>query len=88
MPAQKVIIDTDPVGWTPPPPWKSAGFANRFQGIDDILSLLLLLSAKPEEIELELISLCQGNVEVDLCVLSTGRCGLSICRILYEANLM
>lgn len=66
MPAQKVIIDTDPVSLAPPR--NSATSANRFQGIDDILSLLLLLSAKAEKVELELISLCQGNVEVDLCV--------------------
>jgi inosine-uridine nucleoside N-ribohydrolase len=34
------------------------------QGIDDILALLLTLSAQPEEAELLLISLTFGNIEV------------------------
>jgi inosine-uridine nucleoside N-ribohydrolase len=33
-------------------------------GIDDILALLLTLSAQPEEAELLLISLTFGNIEV------------------------
>lgn len=34
------------------------------QGIDDILPLLLALSAQSEEVELLLISLTFGNIEV------------------------
>ncbi|PLB35461.1 putative nucleoside hydrolase [Aspergillus candidus] len=37
-------------------------------GIDDILGLLLALSAKPEEVEIELISLTFGNIEVRSCL--------------------
>ncbi|PWY77336.1 nucleoside hydrolase [Aspergillus heteromorphus CBS 117.55] len=37
-------------------------------GIDDILALLLALSAKPEEVEILLISLTFGNIEVKSCL--------------------
>lgn len=37
-------------------------------GVDDILALLLALSAKPEELEILLISVTYGNVEVDSCL--------------------
>ncbi|KAI9923488.1 hypothetical protein ASPWEDRAFT_40527 [Aspergillus wentii DTO 134E9] len=37
-------------------------------GIDDILALLLALSAKPEEVEVLLISLTFGNIEVRSCL--------------------
>ncbi|KAJ5127053.1 hypothetical protein N7448_007832 [Penicillium atrosanguineum] len=37
-------------------------------GIDDILALLLALSAKPEEVELLLVSLTFGNIEVKNCL--------------------
>ncbi|KAJ5359090.1 uncharacterized protein N7496_011503 [Penicillium cataractarum] len=37
-------------------------------GIDDILALLLALSAQPEEVELLLISLTFGNIEVKSCL--------------------
>ncbi|KAL4894100.1 inosine-uridine preferring nucleoside hydrolase [Aspergillus ambiguus] len=37
-------------------------------GIDDILGLLLALSAKPEEVEVLLISLTFGNIEVRSCL--------------------
>ncbi|KAJ5204506.1 uncharacterized protein N7498_005385 [Penicillium cinerascens] len=37
-------------------------------GIDDILALLLALSSKPEEVELLLISLTFGNIEVKNCL--------------------
>jgi inosine-uridine nucleoside N-ribohydrolase len=36
-----------------------------YQGIDDILALLLALSSKPEELEVLLISLTFGNIEVN-----------------------
>ena len=34
------------------------------QGIDDVLALLLALSASPEDLEILLISVTYGNVEV------------------------
>jgi len=34
------------------------------QGIDDILAILLALSAKGEDVEVALISLTFGNIEV------------------------
>ncbi|OOG00940.1 hypothetical protein ASPCADRAFT_202781 [Aspergillus carbonarius ITEM 5010] len=37
-------------------------------GIDDILAILLALSAKPEEVEILLISLTFGNIEVKSCL--------------------
>ncbi|KAJ5752914.1 Inosine/uridine-preferring nucleoside hydrolase [Penicillium odoratum] len=37
-------------------------------GIDDILALLLALSAKPEDVEVLLISLTFGNIEVKSCL--------------------
>ncbi|ODM16876.1 hypothetical protein SI65_07841 [Aspergillus cristatus] len=37
-------------------------------GIDDILALLLALSAKKEEVEIQLISLTFGNIEVRSCL--------------------
>ncbi|PYI19383.1 nucleoside hydrolase [Aspergillus japonicus CBS 114.51] len=37
-------------------------------GIDDILALLLALSAKPEEVEVLLVSLTFGNIEVRSCL--------------------
>ncbi|KAE8145540.1 inosine-uridine preferring nucleoside hydrolase [Aspergillus avenaceus] len=37
-------------------------------GIDDILAILLALSAKPEELEVLLISLTFGNIEVRSCL--------------------
>lgn len=35
------------------------------QGIDDVLALLLALFATPEEVEVLLISLTFGNIEVE-----------------------
>ncbi|KAJ5950626.1 Inosine/uridine-preferring nucleoside hydrolase [Penicillium vulpinum] len=37
-------------------------------GIDDVLALLLALSATPEEVEVLLISLTFGNIEVESCL--------------------
>lgn len=37
---------------------------NRLEGIDDVLAVLLALSARPEELELLLISVSYGNVGV------------------------
>lgn len=35
------------------------------QGIDDILAMLLALSASPEDVEIILISLTFGNIDVE-----------------------
>jgi inosine-uridine nucleoside N-ribohydrolase len=40
-------------------------------GVDDVLAMLLALAAKPEEIEVLLLSVTYGNVEVQRYVLST-----------------
>ncbi|KAF2428693.1 nucleoside hydrolase [Tothia fuscella] len=37
-------------------------------GVDDILAILLALSADPEELQVELISVTYGNVEVEKCL--------------------
>ena len=37
-------------------------------GCDDVLAMLLALAAKPEEIEILLLSITYGNVEVDKCL--------------------
>ncbi|KAL2387899.1 hypothetical protein RJ035_003841 [Blastomyces gilchristii] len=58
MPPSKVVIDTDPVR-----PEPSAAF-----GVDDILALLLALSSRSEEIEVKLISLTFGNIDVRSCL--------------------
>jgi inosine-uridine nucleoside N-ribohydrolase len=35
-----------------------------FSGVDDVLAMLLALAASPEEIEVMMISVTYGNVEV------------------------
>ncbi|THC89955.1 hypothetical protein EYZ11_010591 [Aspergillus tanneri] len=52
MAPKKIIIDTDP----------------HAKGVDDILGLLLALSATPDEVEVLLISLTFGNIEVKSCL--------------------
>jgi inosine-uridine nucleoside N-ribohydrolase len=37
---------------------------NQTAGVDDVLAMLLALAAKPEEIEILLLSVTYGNVEV------------------------
>lgn len=37
-------------------------------GVDDVLAMLLALAAKPEEIELLMLSVTYGNVEVQSCL--------------------
>ncbi|TGO27668.1 hypothetical protein BPAE_0038g00140 [Botrytis paeoniae] len=37
-------------------------------GIDDVLAILLALAAKPEELDVMMISITYGNVEVDSCL--------------------
>jgi len=66
-PLHRIIIDTDPGE-------QASGFKdvingrsipNNATGVDDVLALLLALSAKPEELEILLLSVTYGNVEVD-----------------------
>lgn len=63
-PRNRIIIDTDPgmAFWC----FKSMSFviSNLQTGVDDVLALLLALAANPDEIELLLISVTYGNVEV------------------------
>jgi len=42
------------------------------QGVDDILALLLALAANPEELEILLISVVAGNVDVQKYVIFFG----------------
>ena len=79
-PRTRVIIDTDPVTIpyppprpTPPPrlhptplPRHCPNQAYNSQGVDDILALLLAFSASEGEIEVLLISVVFGNVDVQL----------------------
>jgi inosine-uridine nucleoside N-ribohydrolase len=37
--------------------------ADRIIGVDDVLAMLLALAAKPEELEILLLSVTYGNVE-------------------------
>jgi inosine-uridine nucleoside N-ribohydrolase len=45
--------------------FNTTSIANIPQGVDDTLALLLALSADPEELQLDLISVTYGNVEVE-----------------------
>jgi hypothetical protein len=56
---------------------RSPQLTTHSQGIDDILGLLLALSAKAEEVEILLISLTFGNIEVRRFVLRHRRSPLS-----------
>ncbi len=42
--------------------------ANLQKGVDDILAMLLACSALPEELELLLISVTYGNIDVQNCL--------------------
>ena len=39
--------------------------SNHAKGVDDVLAILLALSASPEELEVLLLSVTYGNVELD-----------------------
>jgi inosine-uridine nucleoside N-ribohydrolase len=39
--------------------------SNYAKGVDDVLAILLALSASPEELEVLLLSVTFGNVELD-----------------------
>jgi inosine-uridine nucleoside N-ribohydrolase len=43
-------------------------------GVDDTLALLLALSADPELLQVDLISVTYGNVEVERYLLSVDMC--------------
>lgn len=60
-PLNRIIIDTDPgtVLYT-----QRLKFSNLGLGVDDILAIMLALAAKPEELEILLLSITYGNVEV------------------------
>ncbi len=71
-PLNRIIIDTDPgmtiATFTLKAHQLEAIITNQTLGVDDILALLLALSASPEELEILLISVTYGNVEVDRLV--------------------
>jgi inosine-uridine nucleoside N-ribohydrolase len=61
MAPNKIIIDTDPVSTLR----KCGVIMLTFdKGVDDILAMLLAFSAKPEELDILMLSLTFGNVEV------------------------
>jgi inosine-uridine nucleoside N-ribohydrolase len=64
-PLHRIIIDTDP--GTSLFKVLSLGLSNSDYkaGVDDILAMLLALSANPEELEVLLLSVTYGNVEVE-----------------------
>lgn len=65
MAPRKIIIDTDPV---------SEAILSAFplltphQGVDDTLAMLLAFSALPAELEVLLISVTYGNVDLQNCL--------------------
>lgn len=60
-PLNRIIIDTDP-GMNPQNHCLS--LSNKAVGVDDVLAMLLALAAKPEEVEILMLSVTYGNVEV------------------------
>ena len=60
-PLNRIIIDTDP-GMSSPN--DSAALSNNAAGVDDVLAMLLALASKPEEVEILMLSVTYGNVEV------------------------
>jgi inosine-uridine nucleoside N-ribohydrolase len=68
MAPNKIIIDTDPVScvgrWGT---YLDIRLIN--QGVDDILAMMLAFAANPEELEILMISLTFGNVEVQKYVI-------------------
>lgn len=45
--------------------WYAGNLSNCAEGVDDVLAILLALSATPEEFEVLLISVTYGNVGLD-----------------------
>jgi inosine-uridine nucleoside N-ribohydrolase len=60
-PLNRIIIDTDPGMSTRS---LSISVSYKIIGVDDVLAMLLALAAKPEEVEILLLSVTYGNVEV------------------------
>lgn len=75
MAPKKIIIDTDPVS-SPTLSQKQTltPYTDQLtpyvhpQGCDDILALLLALSSLPSELEVLLISVTYGNIDVENCL--------------------
>ena len=66
-PLQRVIIDTDPGNMRDSSQRhkKNINWANGTSlGVDDMLAMLLAFAASPEEIEVLMLSVTYGNVEV------------------------
>lgn len=63
----KIIIDTDPVCIIPFAPTTTRPLTSE-QGVDDILAMLLAFSALPEELQVLLISVTYGNIDVQNCL--------------------
>ena len=68
----KVIIDTDPVSPVvrSPRSFKIWSHTNIRQGCDDVLALLLALASSPADVEVCLISVTYGNVDVQKSVIN------------------
>lgn len=62
---RKIIIDTDPVSHMYV---DLATFLTILQGCDDILAMLLAFSAIPDELQVLMLSVTYGNVDVESCL--------------------
>jgi inosine-uridine nucleoside N-ribohydrolase len=60
-PLNRIIIDTDP-GMSSLD--DSTALSNNAAGVDDVLAMLLALASNPEEVEILMLSVTYGNVEV------------------------
>ena len=81
MARNRVIVDTDPVRFVPRYLFTAK---SRDQGTDDILALLYALSCSPNDLEVLLISVTFGNVNVQKY--DTLVSGL-YCTVLFTFNL-
>ena len=79
-PLNRIIIDTDP-GMSPQRLHLS--LTKQILGVDDVLAMLLAFAAKPEEIEILMLSVTYGNVEVERYK-SPGGCRLGISLTLFR----
>jgi inosine-uridine nucleoside N-ribohydrolase len=62
-PLNRIIIDTDPGIYSFEIAISTIYWLTNI-GVDDVLAMLLALAAKPEEVEVLLLSVTYGNVEV------------------------
>lgn len=60
-PKNRIIIDTDPGEYTDSAHRKQTAPTN-IAGVDDVLAMLLALSASPEDLEVVMLSVTYGNV--------------------------